>query len=338
MSPLKVVFAVTILAFFSLATFAQIDDICGEFGHMAMLDSQRLTTPYIYGKIRLSGVAEGVKLPKVTVVYSNRAQSPERITVGRTGNYCFRIRGNGDGTLIVDVDGVEVARRGVASFAAAQQREDFDVVMGPAKASASGGVGSKFARPANPKTVELYKKAAESEKAKDVPSAIGHLKAIVTADPEDFFAWGLLASLQLDRKEYADAEASLRKAIELRADYTPAWITAGRVRLAQKQNEAAIEIFKHAAELEPNNARVFQLLGETYLLTKQGSLGSDALQRAIELDPMGMAVLHLHLAHLYQLAKANKEAAKEYKAFLAKFPNHPDKAKYEKFIKENPPE
>ncbi len=322
-------------AFFVPAVSAQIDEICGEFGHMAMLDSQRLTTPYIYGKIRISGVAQGVKLPKVTVVYSNRAQSPERITVGRTGNYCFRIRGSSDGTLIVDVDGVEVARRGVASFAAAQQREDFDVVMGPATASASAVVISKFYRQPNSRTAELYKKAAAAETAKDIQAAIGHLKEIVAADPEDFVAWNLLSGLQLERKQFADAEASLRKAIELRADYTPAWIMAGRVRLAQKQNEAAIQIFQHAAELEPDNARVFQHLGESYLLTKQGSLGTEALNRAIELDPMRMAGLHLNLAHLYNLAKMPDMAAKEYKTFLAKRPNHPERAKIENFIADN---
>ena len=56
----------------------------------------------------------------------------------------------------------------------------------------------------------------------------------------------------------------------------------------------------------------------------------------LRLSPLGMAECHLQLAHLYQLAKANQMATKEYKIFLTKVPNHPDKKKFEKFIKDNP--
>ncbi len=103
-----------------------------------------------------------------------------------------------------------------------------------------------------------------------------------------------------------------------------------------KQHDAAIGIFKHATELDPNSARAFQLLGETYLLARQGTLAVEALNEAIRLDPIGMAGCHLQMAHLYELAGAKQLAAKEYKLFLAKVPDHPDKKKFEKFIKDNP--
>ena len=108
------------------------------------------------------------------------------------------------------------------------------------------------------------------------------------------------------------------------------------VRMKQKQFEAAIEILKHAATLEAKSARIYQLMGESYLLSKQGSLGAEALNKAIELDPVGMAELHLQLAHLYQLAKANKLAAAEYKMFLEKVPEYKDRKKLVDFIKNNP--
>jgi Tfp pilus assembly protein PilF len=108
------------------------------------------------------------------------------------------------------------------------------------------------------------------------------------------------------------------------------------IRINQKQFEAAALILQHALTLEPKSARIYQLLGETYLQNKQGALGAEALNKAIELDPIGMAECHLQLAHLYQLAKANKMATKEYKIYLTKVPDYKDKKKLEEFIKKNP--
>ena len=119
-------------------------------------------------------------------------------------------------------------------------------------------------------------------------------------------------------------------------EYTPAWINAGQLRVAQKRYEAAIEVFKHAASLDLTSARTFQLLGEAYLLNKQGTLGAQALNEAIRLDPTGLAECHLQLAHLYQLAGAKQLATREYMLFLAKVPDHPDRKKFEKYIKDNP--
>ncbi len=84
------------------------------------------------------------------------------------------------------------------------------------------------------------------------------------------------------------------------------------------------------------SARAFQLLGEAYLLARKGTLGAESLNRSIQLDPIGMAENHLKLAHLYELAGAKKLAAAQYKAFIVKVPAHPEKKKFEKFVKDNP--
>ncbi len=331
-------FALTIIVLLFLCPLVdgQVDEMCSEFGFIATLDGPRLSAPFVFGRINIKANEQRAKFPKVTITYQNRGSSPERLTVGETGNYCFKVTSGAGGFLVVEVDGVEMARRQIATLAPAQQREDFEVFIDRDKPLAAPGVvSSKYDRPPNSKTVELYKRAVEAEEKKDVNGSIKLLKEIVAIDPEDFVAWGLLANKLLAKNEFAEAEAALRKAITLRADFVPAWITAGRVRTAQKQYEAAIPIFQHAAELDPENARVFQLLGESYLLTKKGSLGAEALNRAITLDPNGMAELHLQLAHLYQLAKANKLAADEYRKFLEKRPDHPDRKKFEKYIAEH---
>ena len=329
---LLIVFLLAIAA--SLPVSAQVDEICKEFGFTATLDSPRLSSPFVYGRIAIVGT-DKTKFPKVIVTYTNRSQSPTRADVDRSGNYCFKITGGSGGTLSITIDGIEVARRDVTDFGPAQKREDFQVEVPGTSRSTAAQVPSKFKYPPNEKTAEHYRNAAAFENDKDLKSAILEMRKVVEIDPNDFIAWALLGTLQFENKQLEEADASYRKSLALREDYTPAWINVGKLRLAQKQPEAAIEIFKYAAALEPEDAKIFRLLGDTYLQNRQGTLGAQALNHAIRLDPIGQAECHLQLAHLFQLAGAKDMAVAEYKKFLDKVPNHPEKGKLEKFIKEN---
>jgi len=315
---------------------AQMDEICAESGNTPSFDSPFAQVPYIYGRIVLKGLDPGAKLPDVTISMVDSQQSTNRLTVGKSGNYCFKVKNNG-GTLIVEVNGVEAVRRALPSFGQTQLREDFEIFWTQLQKSVPPGVVSaKFSHPPNPQTAELYNKAAEAEIKKDKSKAIEYLKEIVAIDSADFIAWAKLGILYRERNLFEEAIAAFRKSLELKAEYTPAWINVGMIKLSQKQFESAIQIYQHAVTLEPKSARIYQLLGEAYLQNKQGSLGAEVLNKALELDPKGMAECHLQLAHLYQLAKANQLATKEYKMFLIKVPDYKDKKKLEEFIKKNP--
>ncbi|HEX8368550.1 MAG TPA: tetratricopeptide repeat protein [Pyrinomonadaceae bacterium] len=300
------------------------------------MDSPFAHVPYAYGRVVLKGFDAGAKLPNVAISLVDN-QSTSRWTIGKTGNYCFKLKSGGTSTLVVEVDGVEFARRTLSTFGSSQQREDFEIYSTQSqKLPPPKVVSAKFFHPVNPGTIELYKKIAEAESRKNSEKAIGYLKEIVSIDPADFIAWAQLGILYEDKNLPAEAESAFRKSLELKVEYTPAWLHMGKIRVAQKQFEAAIEIFKHATAIEPTSARAFQLLGETYLQARRGTLGVAALNEAIKLDPAGMAECHLLLAHLYNLAGAKQLAAREYKIFLTKEPNHPDKKKFEQYIKNNP--
>lgn len=320
-----------------LPAYGQIDDFCRESGIMPGLDRPREQVPYIYGKVTLLGVKAGDKVPRVTVILNDTQQISSKQRLDRSGNYCFRRAGAGGGSLTIEVDGIEVARRSLAVSGPAQQREDFEInanrtqIEGP-----PGAISARFVRPPNDKTIEIYKKVLEAERAKDPKSVETYLREIVALDPKDFIAWAKLGTAYLDQNKFSEADAAFRRSLELEVEYTPAWINVGKLRIAQKQFTAAIEILKHAAELDPNSPRAYQLLGEAYLQNRQGTLGVQALNEAIRLDPVGMVECHLQMAHLYELAGAKHLAAREYRIFLEKVPNHPDKRKFERFIKENP--
>jgi hypothetical protein len=336
-SALSRAFAVIgLLVFACGGAFAQVDDICADAGLTPSLDSPFAHVPYVYGRVILQGVDPTAKSPTVVVIISEGQQSSERQRLDRSGNFCFRRRGS-NSVLIVEVDGVEAARRTLPASSGVQHREDFEIHTSRSQRSGPPSVVSaEYTHPTNPKTVEFYKKAVDAETNKDWPKAIEYLGQIVGTDAADFVAWAKLGSIYFEQQNLPEAEAAFRKSLEKRIDYTPAWIFMGQIRMAQKQYLAAIEILKHAASLDTKLARTFQLLGEAYLLSKQGTLGVAALNEAIRLDPRGMAECHLQIAHLYELAGAKQLAAKEYKLFLEKVPDHKDKKRLKKYIKDNP--
>jgi tetratricopeptide (TPR) repeat protein len=327
--------AIAIILLLAATGFAQIDSICADAGISPGLDSPFAHVPYVYGQVTLKGF-DPAKKPKILIIFQEGTQTPNKFAPGRSGSYCFRRVGS-SGTITIEVDGIEAARRTLLSSSGSQQREDFEIeAAGGQQPSAPSVVSAKYARSPNPQTFELYAKLTEAERNKDVPQEIQIAIEIVSKDPTDYVAWAKLGSLYFSQEKFPEADSAYRKALEQRVDYVPAWINVGQLRVAQKQYPAAVEIFKHAIELEPGSPAIYRLLGESYLQAKQGSLAVEALDKAIELEPVGMAECHLLKAHLYELAGAKNLATKEYKAFLSKVPQYPDRKKLEKFIKDNP--
>ena len=316
---------------------AQADDMCREFGETPSRESGRdnRLVPFVYGQIVLKGLRPDVKPPRVVVIYSDTLQPANRQLIGRSGNYCFQKRGTG-GTLVIDIDGVEVARKSVSDISSRGQREDFEITPPGQQTAPPGVISSKFTRPQNDKTTDLYKKAAVAEVDKDLKKAVAYVKEIVATDPDDFIAWAKLGSLYLDLNSPGEAESAFKRSLAVRADYTPGMLNLGIVYAVEKRFPEAIEIFNQAIKADPGSARSYRLLGESYLQNRQGTLGLAALDKALELDPVAMAECHLLKARLYDLAGAKNLATHEYKAYLAKVPEYADKKKLEKYIKDNP--
>lgn len=339
-SPVNVKLVVLGLFVLGQGALAQADDICREFGETPTREIDRVNrqAPYVYGRIVLKGIGPNEKMPRVTVVYSDQRQPALRQVITRSGNYCFRRQGNG-GIILIDVEGIEVTRKNVSDIGEPRQREDFELLVPQIQQNAAPGViSTRFARTPNDKTTDLYKKAGEAESNKQSKQAIYLVKEIVSIDPEDFVAWAKLGSLYVAANQQKDAEAAFARSLELRPDYPTALINFGMLRAFQNQFETAVALFERAVASDPKSAIAHRLLGESYLQIRKGSLGLAALDKALELDPRGQAECHLLKARLYDLAGAKNLATAEYKAFLKKVPDHTDKKKFEKYIKDNPPQ
>lgn len=324
--------------FFAVGAVAQVDDICREFGETPTREANRQGrgVPFVYGRIVVKGASRDASRPRVTVTYSDARQPATRQPITESGNYCFKRLGNG-GMLIVEINGIEAARKSVSDLGDVRQREDFEIIAPQAHpAPVPGVVSTRFAREPNERTSELYRQAAAAEAAKDLDRALDHVRQIVAIDPQDFVAWAKLGSLYLNLNLRGEAETALRRAVKVRPDYTPALLNLGTLLAVEQQIAAAVEIFKQAVVSDPSSARAYRLLGEAYLQNREGTLGLAALDEALRIDPVGMAECHLLKARLYDLAGAKNLASAEYKVFLTKVPAYSDRKTLEKYIRDNP--
>lgn len=304
--------------------------ICGETGASPWMNAS-----YVFGRVKVIDDDRSKKFPRVTITLSDRQRSEHRYTIDRSGSYCFRGVDGSGGSIIIEIEGTEVARRSLSSAGPRQFQEDFEISTLQQQGNVRTPTLVVNAYPRNEKTAELFKNAVASEKDKKYGAAIRLLNEIVSIDPGDFIAWSKLGAIHFDQNDMARAETAFTGAIKAKPDFAPSMINLGRIYLIQDKMAPAIEVLLTATRSNPTNARAFQLLGEAYVLTRNGAKAFDSLKEAIRLDPIGMAECHLFLARLYDAGGAKILAAEEYKLFLEKIPDHVERKKFEKFIKDN---
>jgi tetratricopeptide (TPR) repeat protein len=241
------------------------------------------------------------------------------------------------------MEGAEVARQQIRLSGAVrgEHRRDIELEW-RGKPSAVGKSNTTVISIADfyerkPANQSLFDKSQEAISKNDLKQAATLLNQLVGVDAKDYQAWtalGLVHSIQ-DKK--GDAEKAFRNALAEKPDYFLALFNLGKLQMIQKNFDGAIETLTKAVETDPRSADANFLLGESYLQIKKGSKAVGYLNEAIKLDPKGKAEAHLRLATLYRGAGLKDRAVAEYEQFLAKKPDHPDKAKIQQYISENKP-
>ncbi len=330
---LAAVFAASALLTLNVGANAQTDELRAATGL-----PMKIGQSAVFGQITLKKFSANEPKPTLNVILLEGGSQLERVQPNDAGWYKFEKFPRGSATLIVELNNNEIARMVVTIGASRQIRQDFELDWAEAKRlGLTGVVSAKDSYQRNAEAAKAFDMAMKHIKEKNLDKATSELKEIIAKDPKDYVAWTELGTIYFKKDNLNDAEACYFRAIEQKKDYVVALLNLGKLYISQKKADDAVLVLSNAVKDNADSADVQQYLGEAYLLAKKGSLAVSHLNEAIKLAPMEKAEVHLRLAALYDGAKLKDRASAEYKAFLAKKPDYPEKAQLEKYIAENPP-
>lgn len=325
---------------FPFASYAQDDEARQQSGLPTFIGSRPGSNPgataSLSGKVVIEGPDASDSL-SITVYVQSFSGATPRQRIANRGAYSFSNVSSNGPTLVVEVENHEVARYPLPYLNQPPLTNRQDVILNSAQVASlvmkRKELAAIYAR--SERNQQAFDKAMEAVRANKNDEAIKLFKQVVGEDANDLVAWTELGNVYFTAEKYADAENSYAKALALKPAFFPAVINNGKVLLVQKKFDASIEMLSKAVELDPASASAHRYLGEAYLQAKKGSKAVGHLNKAIELEPIAMAELHFRLAALYHAANVKDRAAAEYKLFLAKVPNYPQKSAVEKYIAEN---
>lgn len=319
---------------FAAMLLAQIDDVSSATGLPIPIGA-----PVIYGQVSIENLPKTERRPNIFVALLYSGTQIDRRQTDDRGYFFFLQTPRHGHSLLFEIDSGEVGRAYLTIGTGNRIRQDVTLdwrALRGASITKTGVVAAGgYTRTADAEKEFDRAMAAVRENKNEAATVI--FKEMVAKDPNDYLVWTMLGTIYYSDKKYGDAAPAFAKALELKPDFTLARVNLGKMELSQKNNDKAIEILARAVELDPKSADANHYLGEAYLQNKKGSMAVGFLNKAIELAPVQKAEIHLRLAALYNGANLKDRAAAEYKAFLAKVPNHADKSKLEQYIKDNTP-
>jgi predicted Zn-dependent protease len=119
----------------------------------------------------------------------------------------------------------------------------------------------------------------QSEKAKEL------LEPLVREHPENWLAWANLGRVDYRTGDYADAETSLRRALELNPGSAAAYTVLGQVELRTNRPGEALASEGRAVELLPLEYRFHTIYGVTFEATGDCRSAIAQFETALALHP-----------------------------------------------------
>jgi len=164
-------------------------------------------------------------------------------------------------------------------------------------------------------------KGANLIKQGQVDEGIEIFQSVLRDNPKSVNAMRFLAMAYFQEKERLDdAEALLRRVVEMAPDYVGAWVTLGMVQVERTRVIDAIGSFKQAIRLDPENAVAWGGLGNAYAVANYQDKGAEAYAKAVSLSPKNPA-LQMGLAHILKTLGDQEGSLKAYRAAVAAKPD-----------------
>jgi tetratricopeptide (TPR) repeat protein len=284
--------------------------------------------------------AEGIKpLVYEVVLYNIGGIVVARQFVNASGRYRFLNIANGQYYVAVLLENEEIGRTRVEIMAPVKNdfRQDLSLEWRPDPRSSlkPAAISAADLYERTTSNQKLFTKAKQATDQKHYDEAITTLQQLLTVDAKDFQAWTELGTVYLLKQNYEESERAYLRGISERPNFFLALMNLGRLRSLRGDFAGAIDPLTRALKVRPSSAEANYHLGEAYLRIKKGSKAVICFNEALKLDPIGKADAHLRLAALYNAAGMKAKAAAEYRAFLKKKPDYPERKKLEQYIANN---
>ena len=149
---------------------------------------------------------------------------------------------------------------------------------------------AKAAATATPEAEALrasFQKAVELHNVGKIDEAEAAYKAILEKNPDVVEAYQNLGSIYLTRKDYAAAETSLQKGLELRPGSTDLTSLLARVYQESGQGDKAMALLEKSAGANPGDAKAQFNRGIFLLNANKNEEAIAAFEAAIKADPNG---------------------------------------------------
>ncbi len=156
----------------------------------------------------------------------------------------------------------------------------------------------------------------------ETDQAIDVFREVIRQNPKNVNAMRFLAiTYWKEKKEKMDdAEALLRRVVEIAPDFAGGWINLAMVLVERNKFLDAIHSYQQATALEPGNPAAWGGLGNAYAIANYQDEGAKAFARAVQLKPKA-ATLQMGYAHVLKTLGRQDESLQAYRAAIAAKPD-----------------
>ncbi|MEP5566336.1 MAG: sulfotransferase [Halioglobus sp.] len=145
-------------------------------------------------------------------------------------------------------------------------------------------------------------------------------KELVRQNPQDVNAAALLARIAIQARCYDDAEALLRRVVQIAPPFIQAWHDLSTALKEQSKFTEAIEALEQARKIEPDNAITHYFLGAALAMDSSPELAETSYKKALSLDP-SLSGAHLGLGHVLKTLGKQEEGIVAYREAMKLRPN-----------------
>ena len=157
---------------------------------------------------------------------------------------------------------------------------------------------------------------------RDVEQAKAAFYRLLELDSENHNALFILGSIELNNRNFNDAETLFRSAVNIEPGEIKYWANLMRALDLQREQEELLEVTSEATVNFPESAFFLEMHGNVLLSFERYDEASEALRKAIALDSTRISPYQA-LGYLYHQQKNWEKSAEIYNAALTQNPDNP---------------